>query len=485
MSELFDRKQALAQGGDEARRDAQRKAGKQLARERIAKLLDEESFVEVGMFVSGRDGNAAGVVTGFGTVEDRPVYVYAQDYTLKGAGMDDAQADKIIRLLELAEKTGAPVVALLDSAGAKLDEGVKALNAYARIMAKTAQLSGVVPQIACVLGTCAGGAAYIPAMGDLIIACEKCTQMFVTGPQVVSARTGKTVSATELGGAKTLDENGLAHIAVETEDEALACARKLIGLLPANNEEDAPLLMQDDLNRMLDINTYFDVHDALVRIADFNDFTELQKGWATSMVTGFARIGGRAVGIVANNPAANDGALCACASRKAARFVRLCDSFNLPVVSLVNTKGNGTVTKEKNADAIKAGAQLIGAYAEAGVPMVSVLCGDALGTAYAAMGSRSVGADVVYAWPTAFVAPMDADAAVRVLFKDRIAAGEDIAALEAEYKAANDGFAAAKAGVVDDVIEPAATRQMIAAALEMLMGKRGSVMLKKHGNLPL
>ena len=477
MSELKDLKQAMLGAGGEQSVAEQHKAGKQTARERVTALLDPESFVEVGMFASG-------VVTGFGTVEDRPVYVYAQEYAKDFGAMDAAQADKIVRIMDLAVKTGAPVVALLDSAGADLTKGVSALDAYARIMAKTAQISGVVPQISVIAGPCAGGATAIPAMGDLVVAANT-AEMFVTGPQVVSARTGKDISAKELGGAETLDANGLAHLCAASEAEAFAQVRRLIALLPANNEEDAPMLMQDDLNRQLDIDSYYDAHDLLARVADFGDYLELQKGYAKSMIVALGRLGGRSVGFLANNPAQEDGALNDQACQKAARFVRMCDCFNIPVISFVNTAGQGTVTACENAKAIKGSAQLIGAYAEASVPKVSVICGQAIGSAYAAMGSRGLGADMVLSWPKAVIAPMDADAAVYVLQRDAIKAGQDVEELKAAYQKDNDGFAAAKAGLVDDVIEPAATRQMVAAALEMLLGKREVALPKKHANLPL
>ncbi len=477
MSELKDLKQAMLGAGGEQSVAEQHKAGKQTARERVTALLDPESFVEVGMFASG-------VVTGFGTVEDRPVYVYAQEYAKDFGAMDAAQADKIVRIMDLAVKTGAPVVALLDSAGADLTKGVSALDAYARIMAKTAQISGVVPQISVIAGPCAGGATAIPAMGDFVVAANT-AEMFVTGPQVVSARTGKDISAKELGGAETLDANGLAHLCAASEAEAFAQVRRLIALLPANNEEDAPMLMQDDLNRQLDIDSYYDAHDLLARVADFGDYLELQKSFGKSMVAALGRLGGRSVGFLANNPAQEDGALNDQACQKAARFVRMCDCFNIPVISFVNTAGQGTVTACENAKAIKGSAQLIGAYAEASVPKVSVICGQAIGSAYAAMGSRGLGADMVLSWPKAVIAPMDADAAVYVLQRDAIKAGQDVEELKAAYQKDNDGFAAAKAGLVDDVIEPAATRQMVAAALEMLLGKREVALPKKHANLPL
>ncbi len=482
--ELNERRQLVLGGGGEDRVAKQHEAGKLTARERVNKLFDEGSFVETGVFTAAKEG-ASSVITGYGTVEDRPVFVYAQDFTVKGGAMGEGAAKKIVELLKLAGKTGAPVVAMADSAGADLNEGAKALNAYARIMKETAALSGVVPQISLILGPCAGGAAFVPELTDVVIAVEKIGQMFVTGPQVVSARTGCNVTAEDLGGAKKLVASGAAQIAVAAEDEAFAMARRVLSFLPDNNQEDAQLVSADDLNRQLDIDTYYDAHDIVARIADFNDYVELTRDFAPNMVTALARLGGRSVGIVANNPAAHDGVLCASACKKAARFIRLCDCFNIPVVTLVNTPGQNTVDEEKNAAAVSAAAQLIFAYAEAVVPKVSVLCGQAVGAAYSAMGSKAVGADAVYAWPKAYIAPINAEAAVRILEKEEIRAGKPVAELAKFYEENNGALAAAEEGLCDDVIEPAATRQMIAAALEMLMGKREVALPRKHGNLPL
>lgn len=482
--ELNERRQLVLGGGGEDRVAKQHEAGKLTARERVNKLFDEGSFVETGVFTAAKEG-ASSVITGYGTVEDRPVFVYVQDFTVKGGAMGEGAAKKIVELLKLAGKTGAPVVAMADSAGADLNEGAKALNAYARIMKETAALSGVVPQISLILGPCAGGAAFVPELTDVVIAVEKIGQMFVTGPQVVSARTGRNVTAEDLGGAKKLVASGAAQIAVASEDEAFAMARRVLSFLPDNNQEDAQLVSADDLNRQLDIDTYYDAHDIVARIADFNDYVELTRDFAPNMVTALARLGGRSVGIVANNPAEHNGVLCASACKKAARFIRLCDCFNIPVVTLVNTPGQNTVDEEKNAAAVSAAAQLIFAYAEAVVPKVSVLCGQAVGAAYSAMGSKAVGADAVYAWPKAYIAPINAEAAVRILEKEEIRAGKPVAELAKFYEENNGALAAAEEGLCDDVIEPAATRQMIAAALEMLMGKREVALPRKHGNLPL
>ncbi len=481
--ELNERRQKLFAAGGEELVKKQHDAGKLTARERVAKLFDEGSFVEVGVFTAAKEG-ASPVITGYGLVDERPVYVYAQDYTVAGGAMGAVSAAKIVRLMELAQKTGAPVVAMCDSAGADLNEGVAALNAYATVMKETAAISGVVPQISLVLGPCAGAAAYVPAMTDVTIVADKVGSMYVTGPQIVAARTGKDVTAKDFGG-KALAESGAAAICVETEDEAFAMARKVLSFLPGNNQEDAPLAMSDDLNRMLDIDSYVDAHDAVVRIADFNDYVELSKDFCPNMITAFARVGGRAVGIVANNPAVDGGVLCPPASAKAARFIRLCDCFNLPVVSLVNTCGLPTVDAQKNASAIQNVAKLVFAYAEAVVPKVSILCGEVIGAAYAAMGSKANGADVVYCWPNALVAPINAEAAVRVLKAEEIKGGANLNELIENYKDENGAVAICEAGVADDVIAPAATRQMIAAALEMLLGKREVLLPRKHGNLPL
>ena len=421
--ELNERRQLVLGGGGEDRVAKQHEAGKLTARERVNKLFDEGSFVETGVFTAAKEG-ASSVITGYGTVEDRPVFVYAQDFTVKGGAMGEGAAKKIVELLKLAGKTGAPVVAMADSAGADLNEGAKALNAYARIMKETAALSGVVPQISLILGPCAGGAAFVPELTDVVIAVEKIGQMFVTGPQVVSARTGRNVTAEDLGGAKKLVASGAAQIAVASEDEAFAMARRVLSFLPDNNQEDAQLVSADDLNRQLDIDTYYDAHDIVARIADFNDYVELTRDFAPNMVTALARLGGRSVGIVANNPAAHDGVLCASACKKGGAFHPPVRLLQHPGRDPGQHPGQNTVDEEKNAAAVSAAAQLIFAYAEAVVPKVSVLCGQAVGAAYSAMGSKAVGADAVYAWPKAYIAPINAEAAVRILEKEEIRAGK-------------------------------------------------------------
>ncbi len=479
--DLNDRRRNLmlpGKGGDK-----QKEAGKLYARERIAHLLDPQSFVEVGAFAGTSDQENSSVIAGYGTVEGRLIYLYAQDFTVKSGAVSRAGADKIVRVMELALKTGAPVVSLCDSGGARIDQGACSMDAYARVMAHTARLSGVVPQIALVLGPCAGGAAVIAQMADIVVQAKAGSQ-FLTGPQVASATFGKDYTAQTLGGGKVAAERGGAHIVCAEEAEAFAAARKVIGLLPANNEEDSPLGAQDDLNRLIAA----DGQDALAligQIADFGDYVNLNGDFCANMITALARIGGRTVGIVANNPAAYDGMLCNESAPKAARFVRFCDAFSIPVITLVNHKGVSPADDQWNFASLKAIAQLVYAFAEATVPTVAVITGKAIGAGYAAMASRAMGTDVLLAWPTALIAPVLPDAAVHMLKRDELENGVSEAELIAGYEAENSAIRAAELGLVDDIIEPSATRQRIAAALEAMMGKRDTPPPRKHGNMPL
>ena len=470
--------------GDEKRLKEQRDAGKLTARERIAKIADAGSFVELFALVS-RNDEGAGVITGYATIEERPVYLFAQDFTVRGGAMGQLQAAKIVKLLDLAQKTGAPVLALMDSAGVRIDEGAQALSAYSEIYQKMARMSGVCPMVALVLGPCIGGAALLSQLADVSIVAEKVGQLMVFGPQVMAAMSGAQVDAEKFGGAKVAAETGACALTAASEDEALLKARQVLALLPSSNLEDTEIVDTDDLNRLLPAIDPADVDALLNAVADQGTLVELYAAYEPSVKVALARLGGRSVGIVANNPAEHNGVLCASACKKAARFIRLCDCFNIPVVTLVNTPGQNTVDEEKNAAAVSAAAQLIFAYAEAVVPKVSVLCGQAVGAAYSAMGSKAVGADAVYAWPKAYIAPINAEAAVRILEKEEIRAGKPVAELAKFYEENNGALAAAEEGLCDDVIEPAATRQMIAAALEMLMGKREVALPRKHGNLPL
>jgi len=482
-----DRRKAALQG-DAEQIKRQHDAGKLTARERVARLFDEASFVELDTLIAD-----AGVITGYGLVEGRPAYAYAQDYTVKAGALGAAQARKILKVLSLAEKTGAPVVALCDSHGARLDEGMNAVNAYASIMARSADLSGVIPQIAVVLGPCGGGAAMCASMADIVII-GKAGQLFVNGPQLVSAATGKNITMEDMAGAAASVKSGAAHIAAESDEDAIDKARKLIALLPGNNLEDAPYAFEreDDINRELSdlnaIDAVGDVHDVIVRAADNAEVIELGDAYAPEVVTALARLGGSAVGFVATQGAQNEGRLTVEGCRKAARFVRFLDSFSIPVITLVDTMGAAANTAAQG-ELARAAAALMGAYADATCPRVAVVTGSAIGTAATALASRAA-SDVIYAWPGAVISPVTAPVAVQLLNEKELHDAADPAALRAELEQAYqdsvaDGVNAALQGNVDDVIEPAATRQMIAAALEMLAGKRESKPARKHGNLPL
>ncbi len=478
--DLNERKRAVLEGGDPAK---QRSSGKLLARERIALLLDPNSFVEVGALAGTSGEELNSVIAGYGTIEGRLTYLYAQDFTVKGGAVTKMAADKVVRVMELAAKTGSPVLSLCDSAGARIDQGILSLDAYAGVMAMSARLSGVVPQIALVLGPCAGGAAVIAQLSDFVIQADTGAQ-FLAGPQVVSAKTGKTYDQKSLGGTKVASETGGAHITCEREEEAILFARKLISMLPSNNAEDAPLFQPDDLNRPINADGS-DSRTLIAQLADSGDWLELSPANAPNMTVALAAVGGRTVGIVANNPAFDEGILCPPGCAKAARFVRFCDAFNLPVITIVNTVGAIAPGPERNILAIKAAAQLVYAFAEASVPKVSVITGKAIGIGYGAMASRAIGADIIYAWPDAVISPMSAEASVHIIHREELRAGQSEADLAAAYAARNGALGAAQSGLVDDIVEPAATRQMVICALEAMLGKRDQLPPRKHGNMPL
>ena len=464
----------------------QKKAGKLLARERIAQLLDAASFVELDSLNAD-----AGVVTGYGLVNGSPVYVYAQDFTVKGGSVGEAHARKVLKVLDLAEKTGSPVVALLDTAGARLDEGVDAMNAYAQIAGKISALSGVVPQIAVVMGQCGGIACALAGMCDFVVM-SKNGSLFVNGPLVVSAAAGKTIDMETLAGSEASMRSGMAQIITDTDENALAQTRKLLGLLPVNNLDDAIVPATDDINRELDemnfIDKVEDVHTLLNRVADQGDVVELGADFAGSMVTAFGRIGGTTVGFIANQGSKDGGRLSVYGCKKAARFAAFCDSFSIPVVSFVDCAGM-KITTAPQGELSRAGAQLMFAMSELSSARISVIVGNAIGMGYAAMASK-VAADVVYAWPGAVISTVTPAIAVQLTRADDLKGAENPfakrAELEQEYMdSVADGIHAAQKGYVDDVIEPAQTRKMIAAALEMLSGKRENKPAKKHGNMPL
>lgn len=488
LKRVLDKKNGIL-NGDADRIAKQRAQGKLTARERVAKLVDEGSFVETDALLS-RNGDYSGVVTGYGTVQDRPVYLFAQDFTVHGGAMGVQQAQKILKVLDLAQKTGAPVIALCDSAGVRLDEGAAAMNAYAQVYARMVRMSGVCPMIALVLGPCVGGAALISQLCDVSIMAEKVGKMMVYGPQVMSAISGKTYTDETAGGAKAMAAQGGVALTAENEDAAIALAWQVLDLLPACNAEDAPIVDTDDMNRLLPAIDANDSNALLGAMADAGQYVELYKDWGKEIRVALCRIGGRSVGIVASNAAENEGMLTPAAAAKAARFIRLCDCYSLPVVSLINSKGVAVPEVNSQSWTMISVAQLLYAYAEATCPKVSVVVGNAIGQSYIAMAGKG-NADMTYAWPGAVISAVTPEAAVQVLYTKELKEGkepalETRARLEKEFSEdVADGVAAAAAGMIDDVCDPAETRKLVIAALEMLSSKRESNPPKKHGNLPL
>lgn len=471
--------------GSEQRLKEQRDAGKLTARERVEKLADAGSFVELFALVSNNE-EGAGVITGYATIDQRPVYIFAQDFTVRGGAMGKAQAAKIVKLLDMAIKTGAPVVALMDSAGVRIDEGAAAMSAYSEIYHKLARMSGVCPIVSLVMGPCIGGAALLTQLADVAIVAEKVGQLMVFGPQVMAAMNGMAVKADEFGGAKVASEMGACALTAETEDEAIEKAKKVLALLPSSNLEDTEIVDTDDMNRLLPAIDPADA-DALVNaLVDAGSAIELYPEYGKNIKTVLARMGGRTVAIVAAN-----GKLCAACLQKAARFVRFADCFAIPVVSLLNTCGVEVDSIKAQGWLFKAQAQLLYAYAEATTAKVAVVTGDAIGQAYVAMGGKG-NADVTYAWPSAVISALTPEAAVAVLYAEDVKADKDLSveAARAKYEdkyieEVAGAVVAAKAGMIDDIIDPAATRAMLISAIEMLASKRDSNPPKKHGNLPM
>ena len=509
LQRLDDMRAASQLGGGAARIDRQHAAGKLTARERLDLLLDAESFVELDAFVTNHatSTNAEapilgdGVVTGHGTIDGRLVFVFSQDFTVFGGSLSEAYAEKICKVMDLAMRVGAPIVGLNDSGGARIQEGVASLGGYAEIFLRNVMASGVVPQISVVMGPCAGGAVYSPAMTDFTIMVEQTSYMFVTGPAVVRTVTHEEVDAEFLGGAAThTTKSGVAHLAEPDEARALDTVRRLMAFLPQNNVADPPTVVTSDprdradpaLDAIVPVDprTPYNMHDVIRRVVDDGDFLEIQPGWAANIITGFARLGGRAVGIVAQQPAVLAGALDIDASLKAARFVRTCDCFNVPLVTLVDVPGFLPGVGQEHGGIIKHGAKLLYAYCEATVPKLTVITRKAYGGAYDVMSSKHIRGDMNFAWPTAEIAVMGADGAVNIIHRDAIAAADDPAAerarLVADYEAAfANPYIAASRGYVDDVIRPSETRPRLIRALEMLADKRQENPRKKHGNIPL
>ena len=485
LSVVRERKLAILKG-DPDLCAKQKKAGKLLARERVAQLFDAASFVELDVLNAD-----AGVVTGYGLIEDKPVYVYAQDFTVKGGSVGAQHARKVLKVMELAEKTGAPLVAILDTAGARLDEGMDAINAYAMMAGRVSALSGVVPQVALVLGQCGGIASSIAGMSDIVVM-SKNGSLFVNGPQVVSAAAGKQLDMEEIGGAAASVRSGMVQLTAETDEEAIALARKVVAMLPANNLDEAVDLPRDDINRELSafnaIDTLEDVRDLVRAVADLGEIVELGEEFAPSMVTALGRVNGTTVGFIANQASKDEGRLTVYGCKKAARFASFCDCFSIPILTLVDSTGMKISTAPQG-ELSRAGAQLMFALSEATTPRIALVVGQAIGMSYAAMASRAA-SDVVYAWPGSVLSAVTAPIAAQLLYAGEMQAADDPYAKRAELEKrymddVADAVNAAKLGYVDDVIEPAATRQMIGAALEMLSGKRDSKPAKKHGNMPL
>jgi propionyl-CoA carboxylase beta subunit len=498
------------EGGGPVRVERQHAWGKLTARERLDLLLDPESFVELDAFVTHRATEFGldqrrflgdGVITGHGTVDGRLVFVFSQDFTVFGGSLSEAYAEKICKVMDLAMKVGAPVVGLNDSGGARIQEGVVSLGGYADIFLRNVLASGVVPQISVILGPCAGGAVYSPAMTDFTVMVEGTSYMFVTGPNVVKAVTHEAVDSEALGGAAVhTGRSGVAHLAAADEAEAMEQVRRLLSHLPQNNLSDPPVgAIRDPRDRMdVELDTIipdepsrpYDMHDVLRRVVDDGDLLEIQPSWAANILVGFARLGGRPVGIVAQQPAVLAGALDIDASVKAARFVRTCDAFNVPLVTFVDVPGFLPGVAQEHGGIIRHGAKLLFAYCEATVPKVTVITRKAYGGAYDVMSSKHIRGDMNFAWPTAEIAVMGAEGAVNIIFKDAIAnadnPSEERTRLVAEYESEfSNPYIAAARGYVDEVILPRETRPRLIRALEILADKRDTNPRKKHGNIPL
>jgi acetyl-CoA carboxylase carboxyltransferase component len=498
------------QGGGEARIKKQRDAGKMTARERIDLLLDRGSFHEIDAFAVHRETNFGmdkqtylgdSVITGWGTVDGRLVYVFSQDFTIFGGSLGEVHAAKICKIMDMAMRNGAPVIGINDSGGARIQEGVGSLGGYADIFLRNTLASGVVPQISAIMGPCAGGAVYSPALTDFIFMVKNSSYMFITGPDVVKAVTGEEVTFEQLGGAMTHNTtSGVAHMATESEADCLYQIREMLSYLPANNMEDPPFVATKDdplrteaaLNELVpeNPNKPYDIKEVIKLIVDDGRFLEIQEHFAQNIVVGFARLGGHAVGIVANQPMVLAGVLDINASEKAARFVRFCDCFNIPLVVFEDVPGFLPGLDQEYGGIIRHGAKLLFAFCEATVPKLTVVTRKAYGGAYCVMNSKHIRADLNLAWPTAEIAVMGPDGAVNIIFRRELAAAEDPVARKAELVAdyreqfANP-YTAARKGFIDDVIEPSQTRPRLINALEMLQNKRDHNPPKKHGNMPL
>ena len=510
IEELRKRKEEIKLGGGEERIRIQHEKGKLTARERIDLLLDKGSFVELDAFALhhctdfGMEGKRVlgdGVVTGYGRIDGRPVYVFSQDFTVFGGSLGWKFAEKVCKVMDLAMNNGAPLIGLNDSGGARIQEGVISLGGYAEIFFRNVMASGVIPQISAVMGPCAGGAVYSPAMTDFIFMVKGTSHMFITGPNVIKAVTGEKVTFEELGGAMTHNEkSGVAHFAAENEEDCIEYIKTLLAYLPSNNLDDPPRMESGDDPRRMDMELLnilpdesdkpYDMKDIILRVVDNGEFLEVHEHWARNIIVGFARLDGYTVGIIGNQPKVLAGTLDIDSSTKGARFIRFCDAFNIPLLTFEDVPGFLPGTDQEYGGIIRNGAKLLYAYCEANVPKMTVITRKAYGGAYDVMCSKHIRADINFAWPSAELAVMGPDGAVNIIFRKEIQAAKDptkrAEELVTQYreKFANP-YIAAEMGYIDDIIEPQETRPRIIDALHTLLNKRESRPAKKHGNIPL
>jgi propionyl-CoA carboxylase beta chain len=509
IDDMYERKRKVELGGGEKRIQSQHDKGKLTARERIHLLIDDGTFVELNAFTEHRGSHfgmedveapGEGVVTGYGKIHGRLVYVFAQDFTVFGGALGEMHAQKIVKVMDLAAKNGAPIIGLNDSGGARIQEGVVSLDGYGHIFYRNSIYSGVVPQISVIMGPCAGGAVYSPAITDFVFMVEKTSQMFITGPKVIESVTGEKISSEQLGGAKVhASKSGNAHFTAGSEPEVLDEVRRLISYLPQNNQEDTPRIYSKDhrdwveeLKETVPVEgtKVYDVRKVIDLIVDDQDFMEVQAAFAKNIVIGFGRIKGETVGIIANQPKFMAGGLDIDSSDKLSRFIRFCDCFNIPLITFEDVTGFFPGINQEHGGIIRHGAKILYAYSEATVPKITVITRKAFGGAYVALNSKAIGADIVYAWPNAEIAVMGPEGAANIIFAKEIASSDNPAETRAkkieEYRErfANPYVAAAN-GMVDDVIDPRETRQKLIESLEMLKNKRETRPPKKHGNIPL
>jgi acetyl-CoA carboxylase carboxyltransferase component len=510
IEQLREKRAKIHAGGGAKGIEAQHKRGKLTARERLDILFDEGSFVELDTFVKHRSTDfgmekkeipGEGVVTGYGRVNGRMVYAYSQDFTAQGGSLGEYHAEKIVKVQDCAMMNGCPIVGLMDSGGARIQEGVNSLNGFAKIFYRNTIASGVVPQISAIMGPCAGGAVYSPAITDFIFMTDKTANMFITGPDVIRTVTGEEVSSEALGGATVHNKtSGVAHFISGDDRSCIEDIKRLLDYLPSNNLEKPPVLpCTDDINRLADAldtivpespNKAYDMYQVIKAIVDNGEIMDVQPLYALNIITCFARIGGKTVGIIANQPKFQAGCLDVNASDKAARFIRRCDAFNIPMLTLVDVPGFLPGTGQEHEGIIRHGAKMLYAYSEATVPKISIVTRKAYGGAYIAMCSKGLGADLAYAWPSAEIAVMGAEGAANIVFKKEIESAENPQeARQAKINEYRDKFSgpykAAEMGYIDDVIEPSESRIRVINALEILSGKRQSLPAKKHGNIPL